>query len=142
MLNLDGYIRCYDTLKNKYVNVPVTIEIETYMKRSSWREEVQNKRYTKRIADYEELFIREKKIEPENNLEDELIKQQEIECLKQIIDTLDTRYKSIINMIYYEDLTLSAAAKNLGISTSYISRLIKKINKILKTSIDRMNGNE
>lgn len=142
MLNLDGYIRCYDTLKNKYVNVPVTIEIETYMKRSSWREEVQNKRYTKRIADYEELFIREKKIEPENNLEDELIKQQEIECLKQIIDTLDTRYKSIINMIYYEDLTLSAAAKKLGISASYISRLIKKINKILKTSINRMNGNE
>lgn len=142
MLNLDGYIRCYDTLKNKYVNVPVTIEIETYMKRSSWREEIQNKRYTKRIADYEELFIREKEIEPENNLEDELIKQQEIECLKQIIDTLDTRYKSIITMIYYEDLTLSAAAKNLGISTSYISRLIKKINKILKTSIDRMNGNE
>lgn len=142
MLNLDGYIRCYDTLKNKYVNVPVTIEIETYMKRSSWREEIQNKRYTKRIADYEELFIREKKIEPENNLEDELIKQQEIECLKQIIDTLDTRYKSIINMIYYEDLTLSAAAKKLGISASYISRLIKKINKILKTSINRMNGNE
>lgn len=142
MFNLDGYIRCYDTLKNKYVNVPVTIEIETYMKRSSWREEIQNKRYTKRITDYEELFIREKKIEPENNLEDELIKQQEIEYLKQIIDTLDTRYKSIINMIYYEDLTLSAAAKKLGISTSYISRLIKKINKILKTSIDRMNGNE
>lgn len=142
MFNLDGYIRCYDTLKNKYVNVPVTIEIETYMKRSSWREEIQNKRYTKRITDYEELFIREKKIEPENNLEDELIKQQEIEYLKQIIDTLDTRYKSIINMIYYEDLTLSAAAKKLGIITSYISRLIKKINKILKTSIDRMNGNE
>lgn len=71
-----------------------------------------------------------------NNLINDIIRQYEIECLKEEIDKLDEKYKKIIRLVYYKELTLTAAAKELGISTSYMSRLVKKINQILKKALE------
>ncbi|MCI9050345.1 MAG: DUF1492 domain-containing protein [Lachnospiraceae bacterium] len=138
MCNLSGYIKCYDTLKGKYVKVPVSAEVEIYIKRSRWREDIQNRRYIQRITDYGELVIKED-LEQEDTLEQEIIKKLQIEYLKQQIEKLEIRDKSIIMMIYYKELTLTGVAKKLGISTSYTSRLVKKINRILKASLENIN---
>lgn len=41
-------IKCYDTLKCMYVEVEVTEEVYTYIKRSYWREDMQDRRYQAR----------------------------------------------------------------------------------------------
>lgn len=143
MSDLIGYVKCYDTLKREYVLVPVDLEIETYIKRSYWREDMQNRRYAKRMMSYEYLVTKQEEIEEgKNELINGLIKQYEIERLKEEITKLDTRYREIIHLIYYERLTLAAAAKEMGLSTSYMSRLVKKINGILKENLEKNDLDE
>lgn len=143
MNDLIGYVKCYDTLKKEYVLVPVDLEIETYIKRSYWREDMQNRRYAKRMMSYEYLVTKQEEIEEgKNELINGLIKQYEIERLKEEITKLDTRYREIIHLIYYERLTLAAAAKEMGLSTSYMSRLVKKINGILKENLEKNDLDE
>lgn len=143
MSDLIGYVKCYDTLKKEYVLVPVDLEIETYIKRSYWREDMQNRRYAKRMMSYEYLVTKQEEIEEgKNELINGLIKQYEIERLKEEITKLDTRYREIIHLIYYERLTLAAAAKEMGLSTSYMSRLVKKINGILKENLEKNDLDE
>ena len=137
MCNLYGYVKCYDTLKQEYVLVPVEVELEIYSKQSHWKEDMQNRRYSKRTTVYDYLVPKQEEIENEkNNLINDIIRQYEIECLKEEIDKLDEKYKKIIRLVYYKELTLTAAAKELGISTSYMSRLVKKVNQILKKALE------
>ena len=137
MCNLYGYVKCYDTLKQEYVLVPVEVELEIYLKQSHWKEDKQNRRYSKRTTVYDYLVPKQEEIENEkNNLINDIIRQYEIECLKEEIDKLDEKYKKIIRLVYYKELTLTAAAKELGISTSYMSRLVKKVNQILKKALE------
>ena len=137
MCNLYGYVKCYDTLKQEYVLVPVEVELEIYLKQSHWKEDMQNRRYSKRTTVYDYLVPKQEEIENEkNNLINDIIIQYEIECLKEEIDKLDEKYKKIIRLVYYKELTLTAAAKELGISTSYMSRLVKKVNQILKKALE------
>ncbi len=98
---------------------------------------MQNRRYSKRTTVYDYLVPKQEEIENEkNNLINDIIRQYEIECLKEEIDKLDEKYKKIIRLVYYKELTLTAAAKELGISTSYMSRLVKKVNQILKKALE------
>ena len=51
------------------------------------------------------------------------------------IQELDGRDKSIIVDIYYNDIKQSEVAERLGVSQSYVSRLIKKILKQIRLKL-------
>ena len=57
-----GFIKCYDTISKDYVDVRVTEEVETFIKRSYWREDMQHRRYLKRkklLDDYTEYLVQD-----------------------------------------------------------------------------------
>ena len=113
MCNLYGYVKCYDTLKQEYVLVPVEVELEIYLKQSHWKEDMQNRRYSKRTTVYDYLVPKQEEIENEkNNLINDIIRQYEIECLKEEIDKLDEKYKKIIRLVYYKELTILVNRRN------------------------------
>ena len=47
-------LKCYDTLSGRYVTVEVSEQIETEVKRSYWREDMQERRYYKRCQPLDE----------------------------------------------------------------------------------------
>lgn len=49
-------IKCYDTLKCMYVEVEVTEEVYTYIKRSYWREDMQDRRYQARKLLFDDVL--------------------------------------------------------------------------------------
>ena len=78
----------------------------------------------------------------DQNVEEEFVDRLQIEDLKQVVDALPERDKSII-MNYYglnncDTLTMVEVAEKIGISQSYISRLMPKIIKRLKTQMEAL----
>lgn len=129
-------VKYFDSLTNQYVEIPVSIELETFIKRSYWREEKQNKRYYARISDIETLYLDDSTIY-NNRYEavDKLIKEFEKLRLIESIEKLEERDRQLIRLIYYKNLTLTNAAKELGVSVSYISRLLKRVYAKLKENL-------
>lgn len=50
-------MKCYDTLTGQYKEICVSAEIESELKRSYWREEIAERRYRKRVVQYEEKAV-------------------------------------------------------------------------------------
>ena len=65
---------------------------------------------------------------PENALQDRL-------ALHQVLETLDSRDKALIRLRYWENLTQSEAAKQLGMTQVQVSRREKKILLFLRSEL-------
>lgn len=119
-------IKCYDTFEKKYVNVEVEDEIGQFIKRSYWREDMQERRYLKRKVEINEAVEMSYKLDY-TSMVDLIIKEEELEYLRTAMRFLDARELLIIYYVYYEQLTLKATADKIGVSTSHMGRLMKKI---------------
>lgn len=96
-------IKCYDTLKCMYVEVEVTEEVYTYIKRSYWREDMQDRRYQARkllfddVLDYSVAEI---------DICDEVVKKIEYEILIKATEKLCDKDKLLIYYRYYKGYTI------------------------------------
>lgn len=134
-----GKIKCYDTLSKEYVTVQVTDEIEEYVKRSYWRENMQERRFNMRKVMLNEQFSLDDVSWNDVTL-DCIIKDIEIQTIYEVVMTSDERTRLIIYYRYYEGYTLTEIAKKLGISTSYMSKLMRKIHNQLRLSYEKRLG--
>ncbi len=86
--------------------------------------------FTEERRSYEEV-IRSKNVD----VEEEVIKKDTIERLREAIDRLDTREKLVIQLVFYEELPLKEIANILGCSISRVSQIkgeaIEKLRRIL-----------
>ena len=86
--------------------------------------------FTEERRSYEEV-IRSKNVD----VEEEVIKKDTIERLREAIDRLDTREKLVIQLVFYEELPLKDIANILGCSISRVSQIkgeaIEKLRRIL-----------
>ena len=72
------------------------------------------------------------------DIEEELIKQEELETLKKAISTLSIREQLILDLIYGPDQMIqSDVAKVFGTTQSSISRILKGIYKKLRKIIEK-----
>ena len=131
------FIKYYDTLKGEYVLVPVTVEVESYIKRSYWKEDMQERRYYKRKVDLEDYMSFENGVYIEDRVFEEVVRDLDIDRLMSIIKTLDRTERLILYRVYYEDVALNKIAREIGVSSSYMSRLLRKI---LKEILDQMSN--
>ena len=74
---------------------------------------------------------------PSSIIEDE----EKIEILAKAIDSLKERYKLILSLYYYEELTLKEIGRMLEISESRVSQLHSKAIVNLRNIIKKMNYN-
>ncbi|MBQ2885845.1 MAG: hypothetical protein IJE43_19140 [Alphaproteobacteria bacterium] len=124
-------IKCYDTLTKKVVEVPVSIELETEIKRSYWREEHAERRYNARILEYSDAIL----VKRSRDIADTIIQNEEIALLLECLKDLSERERSIIYYKYYCNMRDVEIGKILGISNSYVGRLRKSICNRLKDDI-------
>lgn len=128
MTTKKGFIKVYDTLKGEYVLVEVSKEVETFMRRSYWKEDMQKRRYDKRTVDMDYVVLKyDALMEQRDLLINKMIHDELVEELYKRIEKLNDRQKKIIDLVYKEECTLCEAAKRCNISASYTSRLMKDI---------------
>lgn len=125
-------IKCYDTLTNEYKDVILDENIETELKRSYWREEHAERRYFARTMEFNESI----KLSNKNkDILDSLILKDEIEVLDECIKELSDRSQKVIYYKYYCDMSNVEIGRILGLSNSYIGKIVKTIKAQLKESI-------
>lgn len=122
-------IKCFDTINGRYVDVEVTEEIEVYIKRSYWREDMQDRRFQARKLVFDEALNYTTLSDP---VYEEILKAVEITSLREGIEQLDQRSKEIIFYRYYEEYTINKIATTLGISSSYVTKLLRKVHTQLR----------
>ena len=62
-------------------------------------------------------------------------------ALKDALRRLDNKGRQIIMLRYFKDKTQMQVAKLLGISQVQVSRIEKKVLKIMKENLEEKNGN-
>lgn len=80
---------------------------------------------------YEEVISSKK-----TDVEEEIVRKDLVNKLREAIDKLDERERLVIQLIFYEELPLKEAAKVLGCSVSRVSQIkgeaIEKLRKFMK----------
>lgn len=125
-------IKCFDTTSRKYVTVEVDDEIYTFIKRSYWREDMQDRRYQKRKLLFDEAID----YAQDEDLCMMLHRQMVIEKLLDCIKDLDERSQKLLYYRYYEEYSLRQIADLLGISQSYTAKVLKKVLCTLKDRLE------
>lgn len=126
-------LKCYDTLRKEYREIETSLEIGTEVKRSYWREEHAERRYYARVSEFTDFVI----LPYSRNIEDSVILNDEIEILHECIKSLPKRSQQIIYLKYFCDMNDVAIGKAIGLSNSYVSRLVKQIKLNLKVEMLR-----
>jgi len=125
-------IKCYNTLTREYQDIQLTPELEQEIKRSYWREEQQERRYNKRVLEFED-YLQYKQYS--KSVEETIILNQEIEILNRNIEKLKSKERLVVYLVYFQGMNNVQAAKVLGVSGSYASRLLKRAKEHLKELI-------
>lgn len=113
----------------------ITITINTCkdMLRSSW---------LKRIISIEDSYGSEISAVTDDNLENTVIEKIEYEGLTDKVMKLPNKYKEIILLYYYEELSTSEISKILKIPEGTVRSRLYNARKLLKFNIDGKNENE
>ena len=113
-------ILCYDTLKGINVLVEVQDEVATYLKRSYWREEMQQRRYYKRVLSLEETWI------PSMASTEEIVLNEEQKVIfRRAVGRLNTYEYELFILRFELEMSLGEIADYLGISISYASKKVR-----------------
>lgn len=123
-------ILCYDTLKNSFVLVEVNDEIASFMRRSHWREDIQQRRYYKRVVSIEDNLVI-----GGNSIDNIVINREIRQELSRIIQRLSKDDKTLFNLRFQNELTYKEIAGILDISTSYVAKKVNILKKFLVQEI-------
>ena len=66
-------------------------------------------------------------------IENTVIKAEDKKLLHQALDRLEKKYKEVLWLVYFEDLSYADAAKVLGVNTKRVDHLLEKGKKALKS---------
>lgn len=113
-----GINKSIDYLRNKK-NMP-TSSIDDYMTEES------------------ESTFSEQLSSNENDPIQELLKEEKISFVKLIVDKLQPRYKRVVEMYYYEDLSCEEIAQQLGSTTNNVKAELFRARKVLLSIIISM----
>jgi RNA polymerase sigma factor FliA len=76
--------------------------------------------------------------EKQVSAEDRVVRDQQHSRLRQSLSRLPERNRRVLEMCYFEDLTLEEVGKQLGLSKSWVCRLHAKSLELLRTSLGEM----
>jgi RNA polymerase sigma factor (sigma-70 family) len=133
--NNSSKIKCYDTLKKTYVMVDVSSEVETFIRRSYWKEDMQERRYQSRKLPLEDNEWMQDYSESMKPLDQLIILRQETDALIQEVQELDQKLQEIIYLYYYEHLSMREVAEKLDYSVSKINDLLSDAREYLREQL-------
>lgn len=129
-------IKCYDTLSGEYVIVEVTPELETFIKRSYWREDMQERRYQARKLLFEDTY---RYGECDDVILNKVVKDIQLSFLRERLASLDKRARKLMYYRYYRAMNLEQIGKILDISPSYAAKLLKRIQAELRSELEAVD---
>lgn len=68
--------------------------------------------------------------------------EDDINQLRKAIDNLSEKHQKLINMFYYQNYTQMQIAQELGVTQSFVSRMLKQCINCLKNEIKKVNSME
>lgn len=148
---INNYNDAVFNLQNKLFREPTDIEVSKYLNINLDEiKKIENSIYKMSITSLDSIIFEgdtninlidtikdDEKKTPSSIIEDE----EKIEILAKAIDSLKERYKLILSLYYYEELTLKEIGKILEISESRVSQLHSKAIVNLRNIIKKMNYN-
>lgn len=143
MDELNMTVRYFDSLTGKTIEVPVTEEVGTYIRRSYWRESKQESRFRMRVCSMEVLsedYV--SRYLEKTSIIEELLLKQECKNLRKCIADLSEQKKELLHLIYDEGYNASNAGIKLGMSASSGCRLFQKVKRELRDELLKMEGTE
>lgn len=133
---MEKVLKCYDTLAGAYVDVETTEEIVTYVKRSYWREDIQNRRYYARTLCIDDMYLDLEDVHVERHaMVNRLVRAYEQERLRKSVAELPPKYRLVVYAVFYDEMSMTDVAKSLGVSVSCISKMIKRTKEILRQKL-------
>lgn len=148
---INNYNDAVFNLQNKLFREPTDIEVSKYLNINLDEvKKIENSIYKMSITSLDNIIFEgntdislidtikdDEKKTPSSIVEDE----EKIEILAKAIDSLKERYKLILSLYYYEELTLKEIGRILEISESRVSQLHSKAIVNLRNVIKKMNYN-
>lgn len=148
---INNYNDAVFNLQNKLFREPTDIEVSKYLNINLDEiKKIENSIYKMSITSLDSIIFEgdtninlidtikdDEKKTPSSIIEDE----EKIEILARAIDSLKERYKLILSLYYYEELTLKEIGRILEISESRVSQLHSKAIVNLRNIIKKMNYN-
>lgn len=148
---INNYNDAVFNLQNKLFREPTDIEVSKYLNINLDEiKKIENSIYKMSITSLDSIIFEgdtninlidtikdDEKKTPSSIIEDE----EKIEILAKAIDSLKERYKLILSLYYYEELTLKEIGRILEISESRVSQLHSKAIVNLRNIIKKMNYN-
>lgn len=148
---INNYNDAVFNLQNKLFREPTDIEVSKYLNINLDEvKKIENSIYKMSITSLDNIIFEgntdislidtikdDEKKTPSSIVEDE----EKVEILAKAIDSLKERYKLILSLYYYEELTLKEIGRILEISESRVSQLHSKAIVNLRNVIKKMNYN-
>lgn len=126
-------VKCFDTVKRKYVEVEVPVEVATFYKRDYWREEMSERRYYQRAISLDGLYVfGNYSIEKEDSISENVLRKERLSRVYEEVAKLNEREKELVYLVLVKEHTVTEAAKILRVSVSYASRCLKKAKLLLR----------
>lgn len=127
----------FDKISKQWIKLEVKDEIGTFLKRSYWREDAQERRYYTRKLDFEDDLDYETYLLTES-CEDEVVNRSIIVELYSAVGELSLDDKLLIYLRYFRDLKLRDISAYIGISEAQVSRRLKKICQGLRVKLSNI----
>lgn len=116
-------ILCYDTLSGTYVSVDVTEEVATFMRRSYWREDMQQRRYYKRMLLLDEAVSYGRV----DSTEEQVLQKESKTILYRALRRLSSADLELYVMRFESKKTLREIASEMNISVSYVAKKVTNL---------------
>ena len=126
-----------DTVVIIYQGEPVSVlrEVTDFLEQDRKREGAQDKRDQRHLSKSEfetVLFCSDCVRRP---VEDTVLRNLQLECLRKAVDTLGTQDQDLIELRYGRSLTMEEIGINYGVSTAAVSKRLKKFHEQLRGSV-------
>lgn len=113
-------IKCFDTLDKCYKTIEVSDEVAEYIRRSYWREDMQERRYRKRCRSLYDFDIT-----TGNEVESVVLEHELLSMVCDAFERLSSLQKKVIYLYCEKGVTLAGISDILGISISYASKILQ-----------------
>lgn len=72
--------------------------------------------------------------------QDGFVSSEEENALKEVLDQLPKKYRTVLHLHYYEDLKITDIAQLLGMKESAVKMQLARAKKLLKLELEKENG--
>ena len=115
--------------------VSVPKEVADFLERDRKREQAREKQDERHLSKSEFETVLSGSECVRRPVEDTVLRNLQLECLRKAVDTLGTQDQDLIELRYGRSLTMEEIGINYGVSTAAVSKRLKKFHEQLRGSV-------